>query len=806
MRKVDIYVEFIEGSENYSKLDLFEDEKIEISLSVQNIQDISKTFTDFTQSFTVPASANNNKIFEYYYQNDVDLKIDHNLRRNAYIEIQDSPFRTGKIQLEKANVNNNRVESYSVTFFGDLMTLKDKFQDDKLNTLDFSAYDFGSVAVGVLDRITNDAVDYDVRYPLISSKRLWQMSGGGVDDITSTGHHIEYTELFPAIRVKKIFDLIATKYGVTFSSVFFTQEHFNKLFLYLKNKDLNTLNTGYYIPDVPSNNDKYVDYTGNNYFYFNNPNDNKMYFRRRQDIDNRNNFLTGDFYTYLRYEGTIDVVCSISYSYTINVYHNGTIVNKINGTGTGTFQIFESIFHLNLKNTDVYVSITTNNPTTLNVRYNHISYGSKISYTLGVATTTTSITEYHSQSMSVVTTATTNLNSLVPDITISDFVSGILKQFNLTCYALNKTTFQVEPLDDWHSKGAVIDITKNVDIDSIDIERIPLYKNVEFKHQKSESLLNTKFVEDGNREYADVTKTYEYDGGDYTIELPFENLLFSNLDSANTIAGFCVNKNSQPYVPKPILLYMYDKLSTSFKFHDGASPTTITNYIPFGNDLKVNGINNSLTFSADQSPLLNIPIGNNIFSNFYYGYLSNLFNIKNRKVTIKAFLPISLMGRIRMNDRLIIRDKRYIINDIKTDLTSGESTLVLIHDFRKVINLGYSNNDATLGGGSFTASGGVVSFNVPMPNNASLISVSTTSSATFNTTSITTDTILEVTAPSYTSGYYLFADESGATITDEFNYSFRSEEGEPRVIDVILDYTLNGDETQQEVINLIQSE
>jgi hypothetical protein len=64
MNKVDIYV-------NGYRLDIFDDEQISINLSVQNVQDISKVFTDFTQSFTVPASPRNNEILAYYYKPDI---------------------------------------------------------------------------------------------------------------------------------------------------------------------------------------------------------------------------------------------------------------------------------------------------------------------------------------------------------------------------------------------------------------------------------------------------------------------------------------------------------------------------------------------------------------------------------------------------------------------------------------------------------------------------------------------------------------------------------------------------------------
>ncbi|NDH49975.1 MAG: hypothetical protein EBY41_05375, partial [Proteobacteria bacterium] len=53
-----------------------------------------------------------------------------------------------------------------------------------------------------------------------------------------------------------------------------------------------------------------------------------------------------------------------------------------------------------------------------------------------------------------------DLTAYIPDMLISDFVSGILKEFNLTCYGLSPTIFQVEPIEDWYVKGRLIDVTK----------------------------------------------------------------------------------------------------------------------------------------------------------------------------------------------------------------------------------------------------------------------------------------------------------------------------------------------------------
>ena len=114
---------FIEGQQ----LDLFNDETIEVNSSVQNIADISKTSTDFSQAFTIPATPRNNAIFQHFYQSDVDGTYNYQERKDGYIEIDMTTFRRGRIQLEKSNIKNGQVENYTSTFYGQLTSLKDLF-------------------------------------------------------------------------------------------------------------------------------------------------------------------------------------------------------------------------------------------------------------------------------------------------------------------------------------------------------------------------------------------------------------------------------------------------------------------------------------------------------------------------------------------------------------------------------------------------------------------------------------------------------------------------------------------------------
>jgi len=244
MRKVQLY---IEGN----RIELFNDEQIQVTSSIQNVQDISKTFTDFSQGFTVPASDTNNAFFEHWYNSDINFTTDNNLRKDAYIEINLTTFRKGKVQLDGATLTNGKPSSYKLTFYGEGVTLKDTFGEDLLSDLDYTALAHNYTSAQVLLRIQNATNTYDVKYPLITSNRIWEYQAVPPNaplpnwlvntltqnDIHTTSGAINKNELFPALRVSKIFELIESKYGITFDGAFLQDERFTKLFLWYKGKE-----------------------------------------------------------------------------------------------------------------------------------------------------------------------------------------------------------------------------------------------------------------------------------------------------------------------------------------------------------------------------------------------------------------------------------------------------------------------------------------------------------------------------------------------------------------------------------------
>jgi hypothetical protein len=340
-----------------------------------------------------------------------------------------------------------------------------------------------------------------------------------------------------------------------------------------------------------------------------------------------------------------------------------------------------------------------------------------------------------------------NLSANAPQMKVADFFSGILKVFNMVCVGTQENVYEIAPLDEWYGQGAIVDITEHTDVTSIDVQRMPLYKKISFKYQDSECFINKNFAQTYSRNYGDTTYQYNYDGGEFTVELPFENLLQTKFNGTQELQlGYSLNSEYTPYIPKPVLLYQYDNQVCDFKFvDDGGGHSTITDYTPFGQDLRYNNTDLTLNYAPDISTLLNVPIQNTLFAQYYFSYLYNLYNLKQRLVNVKTILPIGILTGLKLNDRVIIRDKRYIINDMNTNLTTGEVQFSLYLDFRPMINKVPFINIPASGGSAVTA------INIPNGGVSALLTPSA-SDIVLSATNLTSSQNVTITTGALTSG------------------------------------------------------
>ena len=238
MQELQIFIES-------ERLDLFKDESVSITQTIQNVKNIDQIFTDFTKTFSIPASKKNNRIFKHYYNFDIDQGFDARFRVDGTIEINTLPFKTGSFRLDGVDLKNRKPHTYRITFFGDIVKLKDKLKQDKLADLNLNQFDLTYDHDTIKDKL--QAVDgTDIIAPLIThTQRLFYDStvpdntNLGNLHITSALNGLQWNQLKYAIKINRIIEQIETDYGLTFSDDFFkdsSNKVFDDLYLWLHRK------------------------------------------------------------------------------------------------------------------------------------------------------------------------------------------------------------------------------------------------------------------------------------------------------------------------------------------------------------------------------------------------------------------------------------------------------------------------------------------------------------------------------------------------------------------------------------------
>jgi hypothetical protein len=128
----------------------------------------------------------------------------------------------------------------------------------------------------------------------------------------------------------------------------------------------------------------------------------------------------------------------------------------------------------------------------------------------------------------------------------------------------------------------------------------------------------------------------------------------------------------------------------TIKLYDGAGSYASSSYYQrFSNELFLNNDIASINFGEEQSSWnLSALSSDSLFALWYRNYISALYDKKCRIVKLKAIIPIPMLTDIKLNDKIIYKDKKYIINQFTTDLTTGEVDFELISDFRQIASNG----------------------------------------------------------------------------------------------------------------------
>jgi len=675
-------------ADGYIALDLFKDEKIEINLQIKNLSDISKVRTDFTQNFTIPCSPTNNKMFDYWYSGDVLRRDDSqanaynaNIRVDAYIEVNQTPFRYGSLQLDSAKLKNGVPNSYSVTFFGAGVGLSDKFGEDELKHLfeTITTYDH-TYSSSVINSLNTASINSgDVYYPLISAQSYLRYGTNNNYDLNFSTNTIEYKDFKPALRVIRIIEAIEQKYNLTFSRDFFDRAIFYNLFMWL-HRDTGRLKQ--------SSTSLLINYTSLNVIQADwalaTPEINIT--TDSVNIDWVNNF------TSLAYRDIgiiLWVYPTTNNLYKVDVFDNG-------------------ILYYTYDNLQGNVMLNPYNTTWQDDPNNHL-FTYKISAIEGQLTFTT-VLRYSGRQFNAgilkqrridatsasqtTTNAIVKISEQIPNMKVKDFFNSLIIQFNLILKSTSSSNYYIDTLDNWYSKGKSYDISNLIDLKEITVNKPKAKKFIEFKYQKATAILGNQYFDNNQIGYGDLKADFKIQGDELKMESKFENMMFERLvNSATTIAtdyqcGFAVDKTLAPVKTAPLLFYRngFDTggniyIKTAITPSPVNATFTSTWHTATEDNKVVDQVTNTLNFGADNSTYFYQPLTNSLYHNFWETYIEDLYNKQTRVLNVKGKMPIRILQRLGLNDRFIIGQKKYKISSLKVDLTTSQCDIEVFSDF-----------------------------------------------------------------------------------------------------------------------------
>jgi len=694
MQKLQLYI----GTE---RLDLFKDETVSFTQTIQNVKDIKKIFTEFSKTFSLPASSVNQKIFSHYYNFDIQGGFDARNKVAAKIELNTIPFKEGFIKLEGIDLKNNVAHTYRITFFGNTINLVDVLGDDQLSRLTGlgtydTTYEYLTIKAGLISAIPSTT---NLCVPLIThTDRLTFDSVteaiGNVDWVNSSSvNGVNFKQLKFALRLQAIIDAIESQYSsITFSNDFFndsSNETFHNLWMWLHRKKGSVEpTTQLTLNFIPVQN--ITQTSGSSAFTNVSPQGVLTLLPDGQtDAD-------GGILQYVQTKLEL-IPTDANVEYSVRVLQNSeSYEERLNVTGTQVF-FNTSASRLSAGSYTVEIaSLTTITFASTNIEWT-IS-GAVIGGQGGGG-----FTDIYSNSAQISSSAILPfiITQQIPEMTVINFLTSIFRMFNLTAFVNNAGVIVVKTLDSYYASGSEnpIVIDEYLDVTKSTVNVALPFKEIDFGYKGLGTFLAKQFNQVnnsgwGSTRYTLNNATFDAPNNTYKVEIPFEHVMYERLiDTGITSSvtrttvqyGLFVNDNQESYYGLPLIFYAIRQLNQNpIALKDGPLPggvnQQINDYIIPSNSLQIGTSNQTnINFNAEINEFDATEFLGTLFNNNYKTYIDNVFDTNRRLIKVNAVLPQKIFYNLELNNLIQIRQQNYQINSITTNLTNGKSQLELLN-------------------------------------------------------------------------------------------------------------------------------
>ena len=236
-------------------LDLYEDEDIPLTLSVDDFKNVLEKVQSYSKAFKLPATKRNNKIFDNIFE---ITRTTTGLVFNPYIktkcELKQDGFILFEGYLRLIDITDKDQEiSYNVNLYSEAVALADLLKDKKFNDLDFTelTHDYTKTSIKnswdngtglpLTSALSTSSYAYDsaigvnntnvLKYPFVDWTGNIPVSDGSLGTANFPTLPLLQSAFRPFIQLKYIIDKIFEASPFEYTSSFFNSTEFKKLFM-----------------------------------------------------------------------------------------------------------------------------------------------------------------------------------------------------------------------------------------------------------------------------------------------------------------------------------------------------------------------------------------------------------------------------------------------------------------------------------------------------------------------------------------------------------------------------------------------
>lgn len=712
---------FIKGQ----ALDLFQDETISFVLSIKNAKDISKVYSDFSRSFSVPWTDRNRMALGFYDDENVNVNISgvegRSMLFEAYIEIDNLPFKKGLVEIESIKYSMQVPQSAQLRFYTVLKTLSNVLKDDKLGVFHlWNDLECNSAAIvsggrqnGVINTesnfvsLLNSQFDISGFLPTLTCYKNVTYGDLQSTDIGVSGH-FAHTDFAWALQCRRIFAGIINKYGIKIRSVFLNSEQFRDLFIVWHNQysqqNQNTLSQPIEMKLKTTVGETYVQ-------------DSYLSTWTRLSIfrtTNADRIVAGvPCYTYARclgwyayfYSGYFRITLTPSVSFPVNsVFEINCYYRGIETTHWNSFSWREWNTITYNGNTATTIQIQPPNPFEIAgfAKYEYsVSFQEEVEIEFvflissnynGNVNTKLQMYRYKGDDLTSTDTITQaipvkiyDFSKNAPDIKIIDFVKGIVNMYNLIIYYdVANNQYVIEPYNYYQNIGKEIDLTRYIDASEYNKETLSYFNDITFQHKETEQVNAYGYKELGGEQFGTEKYQNNLSGDSIKIDTPFSLPMQSKFGTYLLVTQ-SIDKDLNP-IFSPFVFYRNPQSSDDAIYIGTTLVNEVVNIFSFFGHKYNNTVINDLSclsFSNEQS-LYEWPAGyifdaTGLYIDFWSVYFESIFSNMSRKYKISAYLPPNICNILALNDKIKIDDKLMSIDSISLNINTGKADMDLIY-------------------------------------------------------------------------------------------------------------------------------